>query len=72
MIDPIPLIVFPICQDLPFYLGSYSQIQKIGKRSVWDFLGSVPASIRDFLCVFVCVCVCVISQFLVQEMTTFN
>ena len=34
------------------------------------FLGSVPASICDF--VRVCVHVCVNNQFLVREMTTFN
>ena len=40
------------------------------KTSIYAFLGSVSASISDF--VRVCVRVCVNNQFLVKEMTTFN
>ena len=50
-------------------LKYHSKLSNICKPSF--FLGSVPASIHG-VCVCVCVCAFVVSQFLVQDMTTIN
>ena len=69
-----------------FFLSALPDNQKVFKHTIhtrskakllW-FLGSVPASICDFLrtlvraCVQACVFLCVVSQFLVQKLTTYR